>query len=505
MSLGFALLGPLAGCDLGPDYARPGAEMPAAWRASATTAAQAWPSPDWWRGFRSPELDALIDLARMQNLDIAAAIARVRQADAQVRIAGAAAAADPGRDGDRQLSALGKRQPPDHRNHLADPVQHRRQLQPLYRFPAIQHRRQRRYEADFWGKNAAEAESARASAVFSRFDQEVVALTVVTNVATTWFTALDLQDRLAIARQNLSDAEKTLAVIQARLSAGTATALDVSQQEALVAGQRAVIPNLQNQLEQQLIGLGILVGRPPRGDHRPAGDAGGSRAPGRSIPGCRRELLARRPDVAEAEAQLVAANANIKAARAAFFPTIQLTGSAGYQSLALTSLFGPGATVISLAANLTQPIFDAGTLRGQLEQSRGRYDELVADYRKSILQAFTDVENALTALRYTAEQLAPRGAGGRHRAARRRHRPRQVAAGTVDITTVLTAQQRRCITIRTLLGAGAARAFPGVARSLQGARRRLEPARRPIPGSFPGLSPGRIEGGVALPVGDNLR
>ena len=101
------------------------------------------------------------------------------------------------------------------------------------------------------------------SAMFSRFDQQVVALTVVTNVANTWFTALALADRLAVAQRNLADAEQTLAVIRGRLDAGTASALDVAQQEALVAGERATIPNLRNQLEQELIGLGILVGRPP--------------------------------------------------------------------------------------------------------------------------------------------------------------------------------------------------------------------------------------------------
>ncbi len=339
--------------------------------------------------------------------------------------------------------------------------------------------------------------------MFSRFDQEVVALTVVTNVATTWFTALDLQDRLTIARQNLADAEKTLAVIQGRLAAGTATALDVSQQEALVAGQRAVIPNLQNQLEQQLIGLGILVGRPPQAITARPGTLVDLALPA-VYPGLPSELLARRPDVAEAEAQLVAANANIRAARAAFFPTIQLTGSAGYQSLALTSLFGPGATVISLAANLTQPVFDAGTLRGQLEQSRGRYDELVADYRKAILQAFTDVENALTALRYTAEQLAlqEQAVAIAQRAADIARA--QVAAGTVDITTVLTAQTTLYTDEDNLAQVRLAhfQALLNLYKALGGGW--SQPA-GPIPDQFPGLSPGRILGGVALPVGDNLK
>jgi NodT family efflux transporter outer membrane factor (OMF) lipoprotein len=498
-----AMLASLAACDLGPDYRRPATELPLAWRASATTAAQAWPAPDWWRGFRSPELDALIAEAQRNNPDIAAAIARVRQADAEVRIAGApllptvtASATGnyqrTGSGGSRFVTTSG---------------------QTLYTSAgsASRYRDFRQYtasgdvayEADFWGRNAAALESARASAVFSRWDQQVVALTVVTSVANTWFTALDLQDRLAIAERNLADAEQTLQVIRARLQVGTASLLDLSQQEALVAGQRAVIPSLRNQLEQEVIGVGILIGRPPEALAVRPGTLKDLALPA-VYPGLPSELLARRPDVAEAEAQLVAANANIKAARAAFFPAIQLTGSAGYQSLALATLFGPGASVLSLAANATQPIFDAGTLRGQLEQARGRYDELVADYRKAILQAFTDVETALTALRFTADQLAlqEQAVATARRAAD--IAGAQLAAGTVDITTVLTAELTLFGDEDTLAQVRLAhyQALLNLYKALGGGW--SQPA-GPIPDQFPGLSPGRIGGGFALPVGDNIQ
>ena len=164
------------------------------------------------------------------------------------------------------------------------------------------------------------------SAMFSRFDQQVVALTVVTNVANTWFIALALADRLAVAQRNLADAEQTLAVIRGRLDAGTANALDLAQQESLVAGERATIPNLRNQLEQELIGLGILVGRPPEAITARPGSLNKLALPP-VAPGLPSAVLQRRPDVAEAEALLVAANFDIKVARAAFFPSIQLTGS----------------------------------------------------------------------------------------------------------------------------------------------------------------------------------
>ena len=319
---------------------------------------------------------------------------------------------------------------------------------------------------DFWGKAPASRQAAVASAMFSRFDQQTVALTVVTSVANTWFTALGFADQLAVAQRNLADAEQTLAVIRGRLEAGTASALDVAQQEALVAGVRATIPNLRSQMEQQIIGLGILVGRAAGG-----GDGAARHARRRwrcraVAPGLPSELLQRRPDVASAEAQLIAANFDVKVARAAFFPQIQLTGSAGFENTALGTLFGPGGVPDHRwPPALTQPIFDGGTLRGQLEQAKGRQAELLADYRKAVVQAFTDVDNALTAWRYMTEQEAlQRVAVDTARRAADIARA-QMEAGTVDITTVLTAETT-LFSDRGHPGAGAFGACPGVAESV---------------------------------------
>ena len=212
----------------------------------------------------------------------------------------------------------------------------------------------------------------------------------------------------------------------------------------------------------------------------------------------------RRPDVAETEAQLVAANANIKVARAAFFPSIQLTGAGGFQSFALSTLFGPGATIGSLAAGLTQPIFDGGTLRGQLEQARGRYDELLADYRKAIVQSFTDVENALTAWRFTTEQeaLQQQAVDTARRAATIARA--QLAAGTVDITTVLQVETTLFNDEDLLAQVRLARyqALLNLYKALGGGWTRPGGA---IVDQFPGLTPGRLGGGLALPVGGNLK
>jgi outer membrane protein TolC len=208
--------------------------------------------------------------------------------------------------------------------------------------------------------------------------------------------------------------------------------------------------------------------------------------------------------VAEAEAQLVAANFDIKVARAAFFPSIQLTGSYGFANAALNTLFTPGGTLVSLAAGLTQPLFDGGLLRGQLEQAKGRHDELLADYRKSVVQAFTDVEDALTAWRFTTEQeaLQRQAVATAQRAANIARA--QMQAGTADVTTVLQAETTLFNAADTLAQVRLARfqALLNLYKALGGGW--IAPS-GPIEDQFPGLRPGLAPGGFALPVGGNVQ
>jgi len=436
----------LAGCSLGPFYQRPGLDIPPAFRATADTAEAAWPSEEWWRNFKSPELDGLIANARAYNNDLAAAAARIVQADAQVRISGAPllptidATAN---DSYRRTGLSGSRSGGS--GFAIDPVTggvvsgSGGRSQRYFDSRSYSGALQVSYDLDFWGRNRALAQASEATAVATRFDQVTVALTVVTSVANTYFQVLAAQDRLGVAERNLHDAERILGAFRARLTVGTANALDVSQQEALVAGQRAALPNVRNQIEQQRIALGILTGVPPER----LAVAGGSleRLPLPLVaPGLPSELLARRPDVANAEAQLVAENANIRAARAAFFPSVQLTTSGGLTSAVLTGITGPGTLVAQLAGSLTQTIFDNGLRRGQLDQAKGRYDELLADYRRAVLQSFTDVEQSLTALRYTTEQevLERRAIAVAQRSADIARA--QLEAGTIDIITSLNTQ-----------------------------------------------------------------
>ena len=422
----------LAGCTLGPAYERPVVDVPAEFRATASTAVAAWPAPEWWRNFRSPELDGLIERARTYNNDLVAAAARVIQADAQVRVSGAPLL--PSLNGTAsdsyQRSGTGSGRsgaaPRPGGGRYFDSRTYSVGLSVSYDF-------------DFWGKNRAALEAAQASALANRFDQETVALTVVTSVATTYFQMLAAQDRLRVAERNLGDSRRILGAYRARLGAGTSNALDVSQQEALVAGIVASIPNFKNSIEQQRIALGILVGTPPERVN-PAGGSLEDLPLPEVAPGLPSELLLRRPDVAYAEALLAGQNANIRAARAAFFPDVTLTASGGLTSAALSMLTGPGTLVAQLAAGLTQPIFDNGLRRGQLEVAKGRYLELTAAYGKAILQSFTDVEASLTALRYATEQEALEREAVRVARRSTAIAAAQLQAGTIDIITSLNTQ-----------------------------------------------------------------
>jgi outer membrane protein, multidrug efflux system len=302
-----------------------------------------------------------------------------------------------------------------------------------------------------------------------------------------------------VAEDNLRTSAQVLEAFRVRVQVGTATALDVSQQEALVAGIRASIPALRSQRDQAVIGLGILTGKAPVAVTVTPGTLDTLSLPPLA-PGLPVDLLARRPDVAAAEAQLAAAGANVAAARAAFFPSIQATLSGTFQSAAVTTLFGPGAAIASLVGGLTQPIFDGGTLRGQLEQAKGSQDELLANYRNAILQAYTDVDNALTAYQYATEQerlQAQTVAVARRSAEIARA---QQNAGTVDILTVLNLQTTLFNALDNLVQARLARvqALLSLYKALGGGWANADT-------NAPVLVPGRLEGGVALPVGGNLR
>jgi len=431
----------IAGCGVGPRYQKPVMDVPPAFTAVASMPAPP-PPTDWWRGFGVPELDRLIDLAAAASPDVQAAAARVIQADQAARVAGSPLL--PGVTG--TVTQSYQRTGNTGSSFTLSP-----KLQKLLGGGSIgggSHYTDTRsysaelsasYEVDFWGKNLDALRAAQASALASRFDAQTVWLTTSSSIATTYFQAAGFRDRLAIAEGNLKSASDVLDAFRGRMAVGTASLLDVSQQEALVAGYRAQIPALRSQYEQERIALGILVGLPPERIaidprplvrlHLPSVAAG--------LPA---DLLRRRPDVERAEAQLVAQNQTVRQDVANFFPSLQLTAGGGLSSLALSAITGPGTLVANLMSQLTQTIFDNGLKSGTLGEAKGRYRELAADYAKTVLQALTDTETALTQASYDAEQERLEGEAVRTAQRSLDIAKAQLQAGTIDIVTVLNTQ-----------------------------------------------------------------
>jgi multidrug efflux system outer membrane protein len=262
---------------------------------------------------------------------------------------------------------------------------------------------------------------------------------VVAGVAGTYFQALELRDRLDIASANLDNATRVLDGLKLEQRAGLVTALDVAQQETEVASVNATLPPLRQQLRQALDALAILIGSTPEALAVTHGTLDELSQP-QVRPGLPSELLARRPDVAEAEAQLISANANIQAARAAFFPSISLTAGGGYESGQLQNLLTPANRVWSIGAGLTQPIFQGGALLGQYRLSKARYEELLADYHKAVISAFANVEDALIAVQQTEELVRREHEAAAQAERAYRYAQAQMHAGTINVLTLLSTE-----------------------------------------------------------------
>ncbi len=262
---------------------------------------------------------------------------------------------------------------------------------------------------------------------------------MISSVATTYFQALALRDRVQVAQQNLDNGAKILKGIRAQRSAGIATGLDVAQQETTVALLSAALPPLQQQFRQTVYALAVLLGRTPESTDIDAGTLTALKTPV-VVEGLPSQLLSRRPDVAEAEQQLIGANADITVARAALFPDIRLTASGGYASSTLTSLISPSNRIYEIAAGLTQPIFHGGALRGQVQYSKARYTELLTTYHKTVITAFGNAESALVAVQQTTEQLARQQDAVTQARRAFEFAQMQMSAGTVNILTVLNTE-----------------------------------------------------------------
>jgi NodT family efflux transporter outer membrane factor (OMF) lipoprotein len=412
------------GCVLTQDLPDPALDVPTQYKYAGK--ADARPTLDWWRGFRSAELTQLMEEAQTVNLDIAAAVSRIVEADAQARQAGAALLPSLSGGGSETYSRTSGSSSSGLTNGGREVVNYSSSLSASY-------------QLDFWGQNRDALRTAEETANANRFDRDVVALTTLAGVANAYFQVLSSQDRLRTAQHNIASAQRILDAIRERRKAGTGTDLDVAQQEAVLANQKALVPPLRQTLDQNVNALAVLVSRPPESVRVLGGSMDRIAIP-RVTPGLPSEILTQRPDIRRQEAQLASATANIGNARAQFFPTIQLTGSGGYQSSALVSLFQPHAAFFQLVGSATQPIFDGGKILGNFEYAKARQDELLQVYRKTIVQAFTDVDNALFSIKQTTIKLQLQR--DVVNASRRAFdlAEQQLHAGTADIVTVLNTQ-----------------------------------------------------------------
>lgn len=363
----------------------PGMVAPARFAEGEGTAA-AWPDAGWWRGFGSEELDRLIALGLADSSDLAAATARLRQADAEVRIAGA------GLLPTVQASGGGTRSRVSRQGGLSSTGD-------SFDASLIT-----AWELDLWGGRRAAVTAAQATALAGRFERDATALVLAATIADSYFRVLSLRDRLRIARANIANAERVLALVRAREAAGAASALDLARQRAQLATQAASLPALELQERQTMNALALLVGRPLDGFMLDARSLAAIR-PVPVVAGLPSGLLERRPDLQAAEARLEAAAANVTAARAALYPSIDLTARAGLESDALRSILNQG-NVVSVALSLLAPVFEGGRLRAGVDRSQARQLELLETYRGAVLAAFADVEDALAAVRRTGERAS---------------------------------------------------------------------------------------------------
>ena len=408
----------LTGCSVGPDYQRPDIDQPTTWSGNASQGD--WPGLTWWRDFHAADLDRLMEAAREGNYDLAVAVARLKQADAQATIAGAPLLPQVGAN----ASAERIREQPSYKSGTN-----------IYSASLSAS-----YELDFWGQLRDQAEAARLTAAASAFDRETAELTLQSAVAGSYFSLLSLNERIQLAENNLHAAETVLDAYRARFEVGTASALDLAQQENVVATQRAALPPLIEQQRQGRDALAVLLGRSPEGLAEPEGDLKSVRLPGVTA-GLPSGLLQRRPDVQSAEAKLQSANQTVKAAVAAFYPSITLTAQGGGISTSLSDLFKPSGAFYSVIGGISQPIFRGGALEGGKLLAEGQYEEQVATYRKAVISAFADVEDALAAVeqegrREEADKVVVLTARRAYDIAQA-----QLYSGTIDILTVLNTQR----------------------------------------------------------------
>lgn len=378
----------VGGCALGPDYERPPVAQPDRFRMQQGASLEEVSLADlgWWELFQDENLQALIRKALVENKDLRIAVSRVREARAQLAATGAGQF--PRIDGNGSIQ----------RNQPSQAVV--RQFGIPGNIPQIPATNQFRatmdlsFELDFWGKLRRATEAARADLFARESARRTVILTLVSDLATAYFELRELDAELEAAKRTLKTRREALELIRLRKLVGQRSTLNIRRAEQEVARAQVVIPDLERQIGQKEHQLSLLMGRNPARILRGA-SLRDQPVPPEVPAGLPSTLLERRPDIVEAEQKLVAANAKIGVAKAAFFPQISLTGNFGAQSLQFSELFDGLSRVWQFGPTLTVPLFDAGRNLANLEVSQAQREQAVISYEKTIQQAFREVEDAL--------------------------------------------------------------------------------------------------------------
>ena len=379
-----------SGCAVGPNYKRPSVTVPGTYRGAipqeaTQPAAESIGDQKWWEVFQDPQLQDLIHTALQQNYDVRIAATRILQAQAQVGITRA----------DQLPTISGGVEAVNQRSA-------RSKFFPAFETSSNQVDLSLAWELDFWGKYRRATESARANLLATQWARQAVISTLVSDVAAAYFQLRELDLELEISRRTLASRRDSLQLTQTLASGGATSMLDVRQAEQLVFTAAETIPDLERRIEQQENFLSILLGNNPGPITRGTKLTEQPHAP--EIPaGLPSSLLERRPDIRQAEAQLIAANAQIGVAKAAYFPQITLTASGGYQSSALTSLFTGPAGLWNFGGSLVQPIFTGGRIRSNVKFTEARQQEAALIYQQTVQQAFRGVSDALVEYRKDRE------------------------------------------------------------------------------------------------------
>jgi outer membrane protein, multidrug efflux system len=426
----------LIGCTVGPNYKRPTVAVPVTYREAApessaspasqseqvktAPAAASLGDEKWWEVFQDKELQALIRTALKNNYDLRIAATRVLEARAQLGITRA--------DQYPSLGAGGNIT--SQQNPKFGPI-------PSYELTQGELVASAAWNVDFWGMYRRATEAARATLLANEWAQKEVMATLVANLASSYFVLRQLDLQWEISKRTLSSREDSLQLTQTLEQHGINSLLDVRQSEQLVYTAATELPDLERQIAQQENAINILLGNNPGDVPRGLKLTEQPHAP--EVPsGLPSSLLERRPDIREAEENLIAANAQIGVARAAYFPQISLTGTAGYESPALTGLFTGPAGIWNLAGSFTQPIFEGGRLKSNVRFAQAQREQFVLTYQQTIQGAFRDVSNALIAYRKdrefaTQQQHLVESAQDAARLSQARFK-----AGTTDYLEVLT-------------------------------------------------------------------